>query len=367
MKILFIAPLPPPMTGNSLAAKIIFDELSKNHKLKLINLSKGGFDQGINSFERIFTIMRILKNIWVNNKDVDSIYITLSQSISGNIRDILIYLICFRNLSKVTIHLHGGGIKKLIFDKYSFLKMINRFFIKRIGGVIVLGESLVNIFSDMITKQKIHIVTNFAEEFLFLDEKKIKRKFQTKTPLKILFMSNLIKGKGYLELFNAYIGLDDELKNNIQIDYAGSFESIKDKQTFLNQIKGFKKIQYHGIVQGDYKKKLFANAHVFCLPTYYAFYEGQPISILEAYASGCVVITTNHGGIIDVFKDGINGFEAQKKSSKSIKLIIEKIINNYKQLLPLALFNFKTAKDNFRIKNYIASMKDVIESNKLAQ
>ena len=70
---------------------------------------------------------------------------------------------------------------------------------------------------------------------------------------------------------------------------------------------------------GEKKRRLFAEAHVFCLPTYYSYYEGQPISILEAYASGCVVITTDHGGICDIFKDKINGFRVEKRSCLSIK------------------------------------------------
>jgi len=299
--------------------------------------------------------------VWVKSKDVDVIYITISQSFAGNIRDILFYIICFKNLSRVIIHLHGGGIKKLIFDKNSFLKKINNFFLKRLGDVIVLGQSLVKIFSGMIPKQRVHIVANFAEKYLFLNEKKIENKFEVTSPLRILFMSNLIIGKGYEELIDAYHGLSEELKNMVSIDFAGSFESDDDKRNFLNKVDGFEQIHYHGIVDGADKRDLFARAHVFCLPTYYYYYEGQPISILEAYASGCVVITTDHGGIRDIFKDGINGFKVQKKSSKSIKLVIEKIFDNIEQLLPMALSNRKTAHNKYKISNYISSMLAIIE------
>ena len=35
MRILFIAPVPPPITGQSLAVKVFFDELVKNHEVEV--------------------------------------------------------------------------------------------------------------------------------------------------------------------------------------------------------------------------------------------------------------------------------------------------------------------------------------------
>lgn len=54
------------------------------------------------------------------------------------------------------------------------------------------------------------------------------------------------------------------------------------------------------------KLDLFVESHVFVLPTYYLF-EGQPIGIIEAYAAGCVVVTTRHSNICDIFSGSING------------------------------------------------------------
>ncbi len=64
---------------------------------------------------------------------------------------------------------------------------------------------------------------------------------------------------------------------------------------------------------GDGRRDYLREAHVFCLPSYYPF-EGQPVSILEAYASGCVVVTTDQGGIRDVFREGENGLWVAKAS-----------------------------------------------------
>lgn len=361
MKILFIAPLPPPVTGQSLATRVFFDELIKFHQVDVINLSKESFEQGVNSFERIIQVVMILKEVLRKKKGVDMIYFTISESFAGNIKDILIYLICFNKLSKMIIHLHGGaGMRHIMRDQSSFLRPINRFIISRLGGIIVLGQYHVDIYSNIVPSGEIHIVPNFAEDYLFLKEEEIKGKFDRIQPLRILFLSNLIHGKGHNELVDAYLALDDNLKKRVIIDFAGGFASEIQKSEFLEKIQGNRQLYYHGLVGGAEKKDLFTRAHIFCLPTYYP-YEGQPISILEAYATGCVVITTDHSGIRDVFKDKINGYEVQKRSANSIRLVIEQIIEKKENLFSIASFNRKIAHDKYRTFNYNASLLRIIE------
>ena len=98
MKILFIAPSPPPITGHSLASKVFLDELIKYHQVEVINLSKYSFKDGVDSFERMIRVVNIFQEVWRKKNDVDVIYFTISESFAGNIKDILIYLICFKSL-----------------------------------------------------------------------------------------------------------------------------------------------------------------------------------------------------------------------------------------------------------------------------
>ena len=360
MKILFIAPLPPPLTGHSLASKVLLDELVKHNRVEVVDFKKDVLKQGVYSANRIFQIFKIHTEIWQKKKDADVIYLTISQSISGNIKDLITYALCFKTISRMIIHLHGGGIKKLIFDRYRIFYHLNKFFLKRIGGAVVLGKSLISIFKVMMPQDRIHVIPNFAEDYLLLDKKNIKKKFFNINPLRILFLSNLIPGKGYEELINAYMTLNDELKKIIRIDFAGGFESEIQKIKFLDKIKDTLEIHYHGIVSEGKKKLLFSNSHLFCLPTYY-YYEGQPISILEAYASGCVVITTDHGGISDIFKNGVNGFEVRKKSVVSIKRTIEQILKQPEQLLPMALSNRDIVYGKYRTSTYCSSLLKIFE------
>jgi glycosyltransferase involved in cell wall biosynthesis len=153
--------------------------------------------------------------------------------------------------------------------------------------------------------------------------------------------------------------LNNEFKKKIKIDFAGEFESDNQKMEFIKKVDANKGIQYHGIIGGADKKNLLARAHIFCLPT--SLNEGQPISILEAYASGCAVITTDQGGIRDIFRDKINGYKVQKKSANSIRLVIEQIIEKPKELFPIAILNRKTANNKYRTSIYNASLIKIIE------
>jgi Glycosyltransferase len=269
VNILYIAPFPPPLTGQSLANKVLFKELNKFHNVDIIDLSNNNLKQEEKSFQRIYQTFLLLIKVFKKKKKVDVIYFNLSQSILGNFKDLLIYLLCHNKLSRMVVHLHGGGLKQIIFDKNKLQYSLNKYFLRRINAVIVLGKSLINIFSEFLPNKKLYVVYNFSENQYFLSTKKINNKFKKVKNLKILFLSNLLEGKGHNQLVDAYQLLDYGIKEKVLIDFAGNFESIEKNNKFLKKIDRYKNINYHGVVHGSKKKNLLSNAHIFCLPTYY--------------------------------------------------------------------------------------------------
>lgn len=357
MKILYIAPLPPPINGHSLVSKVLYDELSCHHEVEVVNLSKNSFVQGVDSFGRVLEVLSLLKETWSKKKRVDAVYLTISESLAGNLKDLLIYLLCSDKLSQMYIHLHGGSIKRLLWDQHKFLFLLNRLFIKRLGGIIISGKSHLEIF-PFVNRSRVHIVPNFAPEYMFVPMDKVREKFSNLQPLRVLYLSNFIDDKGYNELLHAYLALDDEAKSRVVIDFAGRFELKIQEQTFLKKIAGQEGLRYHGLVDDETKCKLFSQAHVFCLPT--SFLEGQPISILEAYASGCVVLTTGQSGILDIFTDQTNGYQVERSAS-SIERALREILVDQSKLLSFALNNVTLAGKKYRTVAYNTSLRSLIE------
>ena len=133
-------------------------------------------------------------------------------------------------------------------------------------------------------------------------------------------------GKGYLDLLYGIENFSEKLLNLFEFNFAGNFKNINEKNKYMSRIKKFPQIKYHGYIDNLKKQKLLNEAHIFILPTRY--FEGQPISILEAYASGCIVLTTKKPGILDIFKPNFNGYSIDEKSPESIKKNLLKVAKN---------------------------------------
>jgi glycosyltransferase involved in cell wall biosynthesis len=362
MNVLFVAPLPTPITGQSLACRVLLDDLTTHHRVDVVDLTKRDFRQGISSLKRIGEIAGVLWQTAQRRRWWDVLYLTVSESVTGNLKDICIYLLCAGRLSRVVIHVHGGaGMTRVMRARSNPRRWVNRFFFRRLGAVIVLGPTHAKVLESTVSPARLHVVPNFAVDALFADRKTIDAKFQDARPLRVLFLSNLLPGKGHVELVEAFRLLDEPTRKRMTVDFVGGFETESQKGEFLRGIEGIPQLRYHGILDGDHKTELFHRAHVFCLPTYYP-YEGQPISILEAYASGCAVITTNHSGIPDIFADSVNGYEVAIQSAPSLKGALERCVDRVKDLHAMAVTNRAVADRDYRASMFNANVSRIIES-----
>jgi glycosyltransferase involved in cell wall biosynthesis len=360
MRILFIGPLPEPVTGQSLACQVLLDGLKIGNLVDVVDLNKSGFKQGVSSISRILEVALIAWRVWRLRKKARVIYFTVSESFAGNLKDLLIFGVCFAQLSRMVIHLHGGaGMRGIMLGDRLWVRRANEFFLRRIGAIVVLGARLVDIYAGAVGRSKIHIVPNFAQDEFFTSAEQIADKFLRVDPLRILFLSNLLPGKGHTELLDAFAQMDPSNRRRLRIDFAGGFESKEQERAFRKKIADDPQISYHGTVRGNEKKQLLLNAHVFCLPTYYP-YEGQPISMLEAYASGCAVIATDHSGIFDVFADGINGYRVEKRSPSSIRNALERALAEPRNLEAIAQTNLLTAQRLYRVEHFNSALVKLI-------
>lgn len=302
-KICFLAQFAPPITGLSKAVETLyFSKKLANRKLYKINTAK--------NYLFPWNLIRMI------GLHADLYYLTLSQSRAGNLRDLIFLMFITLSHNRVIVHLHGGNYRQLVDSKLPvWQKKLNYMLLGRVSSGIVLGPSLTFNFQGMIPDSKIYVVKNCVDDkYVLSDEEFIqKSNVQNLKPIKhIVFLSNFIREKGYryvLEMAKM-AKIDSCSKTHFHFDFAGAFFSKKESDYFFNYIRdnGLDNIvTYHGVVEGERKKKLLANADAFVLLTSYPK-EGQPISILEAQANGAVVIASDFSGIPDIIQDTRTGF-----------------------------------------------------------
>lgn len=360
-RLLFIGPLPEPTTGQSLACKVLLDGLRHNYEIDVVDLRKEQFQQGVNSLGRVREVTDAVAAVRKRQRHADVIYLTISESIAGNLKDIAFYIACGHRLDRLVVHLHGGaGMQVLLGGKLPFLAALNRYFLRRMGGVIVLGARLANMYQSFLPPARIAEVANFAPDDLFVDDAQIDANFTDTGPLRLLFLSNLLPGKGHDDLLDALGMLSPEDRSALTVDFAGGFEDEQAKTDFLARAATYPNtVMYRGIVGGAAKRDLLRRAHLFCLPTYYP-YEGQPISILEAYAAGTAVLTTDHSGIFDVFSPEVNGFVVEKQAPAAIAAALRHALTDRTTLRRIAHTNAVAARELYREQHYVARMRDAL-------
>src|SRR6266545_1793589 len=320
-KILCLVPLPPPITGAALASRQAVLALSRQHDVTTLAYQRGTLKTGTFSLGQLFRVMRTCWRILalrISGEHFDYVYHVVSSSFWGNLRDLAIWLSLGPALRRrTTVHLHGGIYVNEIPMLPRVILSINRSLIKSICGAIILGPSFRYLFDGLISADRLHIIGNYVEPELLLPLELLERKYRDVRTVNILFLSNMLPQKGFMELLEAYQALPPDLRARSRLRFAGQFSDAGKDADFRRRIAGLPQVQYLGPVVGLEKRELLWSSHVFCLPTYY-LYEGQPISILEAYAAGLVVLATANGGIKDIFRAGENGYWVNSPDSVKV-------------------------------------------------
>lgn len=365
MRILMIGPFPPPIHGMSLANRMLRDGLvERGHQVETLNTHTGTSfgnlkNQGrFTPIKLVGSVSQILKGLVriLFGPRLDVVYITPAQSEWGYLKYTPFIFSSANRGIRVFIHIHGGYFRTMVDASTGWKRGLIKKSLDRISGTIVLGPSLRYMFEGLVPDGKIFVCPNAVEDEIFATKEEIEEKitrWERDDTIRIVYLSNLMRSKGILDLLETVNGLKKEgLK--VHLDVAGAIEPDVDLEVrrYLSELGEV--VTYHGVVQGRQKKDLLLRNYVFCLPSKHPFGEGQPISILEAMANGCAIVTTNHGGVRDIVEESFNIFVGKK----GIPTIAEALCSTRPNW---ALSAWEIACKNYRKNDFIDSLSVVLE------
>jgi len=376
-KIILIGPLPPPYYGQSVGFKSFYEQINNNLSHYLINIQPKYSNPGagwkmVRIFEYFFLLLKFLYYL-VKTDNSCKVYITVGQSNASFTRDIMFFTFSLIFRRKVYAHLKGGNFKNFYSESNTVFKKLIQFFYKRVHKIIILGHSLLDNFDFCeVLKAKIIIVENGLSENVL--EKKINYNKQKKSKLKIIFLSNLILSKGYLDLLES-LRIMEKYTLNFSCIFAGNFYSSPDDPFSTNEVileklfnkslmtlKNKKNVRYIGPVDNVKKTILLKNADIFVLPTYYVN-EGQPISIIEAMAYKNVIISTPYRSIVDLISHNQEGFLVPPKSPQLIAKYLLDLYLNREKLLKMKKKSFFTYSNKFTKERHLKNLFNALDLN----
>ncbi len=189
---------------------------------------------------------------------------------------------------KVVLHIHSGAFK----DFYRSNPKIVGCILNKADGIVALSPSWATFFSEVVQKPLVRVIPNpivlpSDEEF----EGKV-----AKPVVRLLFLGLLTANKGVYDLLDVLSEHRDFFGGKLILQVGGN----GDIQAFEKRIEELgisDLVLFHGWLSGENKKNVLLDSDVFVLPSYF---EGLPMSILEALSYGLAIVSTRVGGIPDV-------------------------------------------------------------------
>ena len=146
-------------------------------------------------------------------------------------------------------------------------------------------------------------------------------------PARIIFVGRLMFGKGLLDLFAALGGLSAQARPGTTVVVGGPNEVNPDQAEVIEQAAAQcpAEVELLGSLPHDQVRHQLGLAQVFVLPSHY---EGQPISLLEAMASGLPVVVTDVGANRQVVRDGQDGCVIPKEDPVALAQAISRLVED---------------------------------------
>lgn len=350
------------------------DVLHVKSNVRTENARKGMLDaEGVVSFLRVYR--RFMHTLRTEQPDV--VYLLLSSSVVGFLRDTVIILSASYAGRRVVAHYRGGNFHKFYARRGRMMQGLIRLVLARVHRLIVQAERLKPMFSGLVDESKVSVLYNGLPD-LTDGTAQVSREGK---PFTLLFLGHVAFSKGFYDLILAYMRL--RTKYSVRLLFAGerrfTGRARKPVKAFLTgqAAKFFSEhaphieetigtfignaqcygATYLGLVEGADKARAFAQADAFVLPSYT---EGFSMSVLEAMAHGLPVVAGRVGALPEVIRHGENGFLVRPGDCDALTAALEALVCDRELCVKMGDRNRQYVREHFRIEQIAREFEDIL-------
>lgn len=215
---------------------------------------------------------------------------------------------------KIVIHQHGGDFETFYEKEQNDRGRARIRQVLSMGDVfLVLSPKLKQFFKGILEPSKVILFPNAVPVPDSIEKEYGKQR--------ILFLGRLCKEKGLRELFSVLPQLHGQFPQ-MHVLLGGIWE---DEELLEEAAKMKEYVTDLGWLQGEAKKNYLRTSDLFVFPTYF---EGQPVSVLEAMAYQCGIVATRVGGIPQMIEQEQTGLLIDPKDPEGLKSALQKLLSD---------------------------------------
>ena len=331
MKILMLAPLPPPSGGIASWTVRFRDFCTKNDiALKIINIAMIGKRATVetlkrNYFDEIWRTKRILSELRrsLSQDEFDVVHINTSCSKFGVLRDAICLAIIGRKVPSV-VHCRCNIEDQL---KGKLAKKAFAYLVKKSKAVIVLNRFSKQ-YVDAIQPDKAILIPNFVNDAMILTDRKINEEVKT-----IISVGHVEAEKGLYEIV-------ETAKRCPQY----SFVLVGAIREDISSLKTPGNVSFSGRKDQEEIQQFLSEADIFLFPSKT---EGFSNALLEAMAKGLPVIASDVGANKEMIEN-MGGVLLDKNAPEHIVEAIEKLLSPQIRK-EMSAWNINKVKSSYRM------------------
>jgi glycosyltransferase involved in cell wall biosynthesis len=217
-------------------------------------------------------------------------------------------------------------------------RVVEKKYLQSVDGFIFNSNTTKGVVNSLIGKSRPSVVAypptdRFGDA---ISEEEIKAR-ASQSPLRILFLGNIIERKGLHTLLQVLFIIHAK-RSSFILDIVGSLTTesnyAKRMQDFVTDKNLSSIVHFHGALDNEPLKQKLRQAHVLIVPS---SYEGFGIVYLEGMAFGLPAIGTTAGAAGEIIEYGKTGFLINPNDSESLAMYISRLAIDRNLLTELSL------------------------------
>jgi glycosyltransferase involved in cell wall biosynthesis len=249
-------------------------------------------------------------------RGVDVVHIHFASGASSR-RKMMIARLAALHGVPVILHCHGGGFRRY-WGRISLVeRTLIRQMLRRAQRIVVLGADWGDFYASIgAPRDRIEVLPNPVAV-----PKRVPARTQSGR-VRLVHLAALSRDKGSFDLLEALSRLPQRIKTQIHVVAAGT-GAVEELRAAALRLGLQEILEVRNWIEADERDQLLACSDVFVLPSYY---EGLPMSLLEAMAWGLAPICTPIGSIPEYIEDGVNGLLVRPGDVEELAEKIERVV-----------------------------------------